>query len=323
MEFKIGKCSKCGRSSELMFSNNPLVTSVCFNCIKKELNFDNLEHADFFCRTFNIPFKPELWMNISAKIGDKVFKEYSQLFFDDETQPNLFYSTSTKDIWKMANSEWEKCRTQTMLLNRIEPLKDAYIERTRLKWGETYEFDELLRLDSTYISMIKANNITNPLQKEALKMLLKINIETNKAIIEGDTKAVKDFSTAYTNIAKAAQLDELIESTRTDDITTVAELYQFFEQSGFQFKYYDDYDRDEVDKALRDVKESNRRLVLEATGLTNLLEEMIKKQQMKAEEEKSEEVYADTSLDDLYEQYAPEEENDSEITDFNFSDSDN
>jgi hypothetical protein len=60
ISFKRGKCSKCGRTAELMFSNNPLSgNTICFDCINDNLDYKNLEHADFFCRTYNLPFKPE------------------------------------------------------------------------------------------------------------------------------------------------------------------------------------------------------------------------------------------------------------------------
>lgn len=60
MIFTLGKCPKCGKTKELMFSNNPLSGgTICFDCIKENLKYDNLEHADFFCRTYNLPFNPE------------------------------------------------------------------------------------------------------------------------------------------------------------------------------------------------------------------------------------------------------------------------
>ena len=45
--------------------------------------------------------------------------------------------------------------------------------------------------------------------------------------------------------------------TKTDDITTVAELYDYMEKSGFQFKFYDGYDRDEVDRTIKDIQDTN------------------------------------------------------------------
>lgn len=212
-----------------------------------------------------------------------------------------------------------KCRTQVQILNKLEPVKDSYVERGRLKWGPTYTFEDIVKLDSTYNQTLKSNNITNPLQKEAVKMLCKIQIELNAALLAGDTKAVKDYSSAYSNFAKQAGLEDMIEQTKTDDITTVAELYDYMEKQGFQFKFYDNFDRDEVDKTLKDITESNRRLILESTGLGTLLEEMARKRAKTAEEKYTEEVTSRTSLQELLE-YNPEEtevetEDDSSIID--------
>ena len=49
-------CPHCGRMAELVISNNPLTgVSICYDCINKQLDYQNLEHAEFFCRTYNLP----------------------------------------------------------------------------------------------------------------------------------------------------------------------------------------------------------------------------------------------------------------------------
>ena len=287
MKFSIGTCPKCNKRKLLMYSNNPLSgNTICFDCINEQLDYNNIEHAEFFCRTYNLPWQPELWLDLSLSCGEKVFQEYTSLLLDDKAnQPNLAYSSSTKDLWIRTNREWEKCRSFNQILNKLKPIKDSYIERGRLKWGEQYTFEELIQLDSVYSRTLKANNITNPLQKEAVKTLCKINIEMNEAIRAKDAKSMKDYSTAYSTFAKQADLEGMINETKTDDITTVAELYDYMEKSGFQFKFYDGYDRDEVDRTIKDIQDTNRRLILESTGLQPLLEEMTRKQMETKEEE--------------------------------------
>lgn len=55
VKFKLGICPKCGRKAILMYSNNPLSgETICFDCINNNLNYRNLEHAEFFCRTYNL-----------------------------------------------------------------------------------------------------------------------------------------------------------------------------------------------------------------------------------------------------------------------------
>lgn len=157
------------------------------------------------------------------------------------------------------------------------------------------------------------------MQKEAVKTLCKLQIEMDEAIRLKDAKSIKDFSNAWSTFAKQADLENMINETKTDDITTVAELYDYMEKQGFQFKFYDNFDRDEVDKTLKDITESNRRLILESTGLGTLLEEMARKRAKTAEEKYTEEVTSRTSLQELLE-YNPEEtevetEDDSSIID--------
>lgn len=286
MKFKINRCPKCGRTSDLMFSNNPLSgETICFSCIDNQLDYNNIEHAEFFCRSYNLPWMPELWLNLVQNQSENPWREYTSLVLDDKNnQPNLSYQSTTQDLWNRTNKEWEKCRSFQQILLKLKPIHDSYLDRGHLKWGDQYTFEELIQLDSVYSRTLKANNITNPLQKEAVKALCKINIEINQAIREKDAKAMKDYSTAYATFAKQADLEGMINDTKTDDITTVAELYDYMEKQGFQFKFYDGYDRDEVDRTIKDIQDTNRRLILECTGLQPQLEEMMRQKMRTLEE---------------------------------------
>lgn len=308
VNFKLGICPKCGRKAVLMYSNNPLSgETICFDCINNNLNYRNLEHAEFFCRTYNLAWKPELWMKLADESQEAVYRKYTELILDDEeNRPNLVYESRTSDIWKRTTKEWEKCRSFSEILNKLTNIKESYIERGRLKWGEQYSFEELINLDSLYTRTVKANNIVNPLQKEAVKALCKIHIEMDEAIRAKDAKALKDFSTTYATFAKQADLEGMINETKTDDITTVAELYDYMERNGFQFKFNDGFDRDEVDRTIKDMQEYLRRLVLESTGLQPLLEEMMRAKTQTAEEEKTAQATASTTLEDLM-NFTPED----------------
>lgn len=246
-------------------------------------------------------------MKLADESQEAVYRKYTELILDDEeNRPNLAYESQTSDIWKRTTKEWEKCRSFSEILNKLKNIKESYIERGRLKWGEQYTFEELINLDSLYTRTVKANNIVNPLQKEAVKALCKIHIEMNEAIRAKDAKALKDFSTTYATFAKQADLEGMINETKTDDITTVAELYDYMEKNGFQFKFNDGFDRDEVDRTIKDIQKYLRRLVLESTGLQPLLEEMMRTKTQTAEEEKTAQATASTTLEDLM-NFTPED----------------
>ena len=284
-----------------MFSNNPLSgNTICFDCINEQLDYNNIEHAEFFCRTYNLPWKPDLWLVLVPQHGAETFCEYTTLVLEDkENHPNLSYESTTKDLWAKTNKEWEKCRSFTQILNKLTPIRESYIERGRLKWGEQYTFEELIQLDSVYSRTLIANNITNPLQKEAVKTLCKIHVELNEAIRAKDAKAMKDYSSSYSTFAKEANLEGMISETKTDDITTVAELYDYMEKSGFKFKFYDGFDRDEVDRAIKDIQDANRRLILESTGLQQTLEDMMRQRQENLETAHTKEITQQENLQDL------------------------
>lgn len=279
MKFVEDNCPKCGRFTKLMFSNNPLSgPTICFHCINQHLDYNNFEHGEFFCRTYNLPWDPSTWLALAQQYEEGVFQEYTEAMLDDDKNtPNLSYTSTTRDLWARTNKEWEKCRSFTQILNKLTPIKESYIERGRLKWGEQYTFEELIKLDSIYSRTLKANNITNPLQRESVKTLCKLQIEMDEAIRAKDAKAIKDFSSAWSTFAKQADLETMINETKTDDITTVAELYDYMEKQGFKFKFYDGFDRDEVDITIKDIQETLRALVLESTGLQPLLEQMMHK----------------------------------------------
>lgn len=157
--------------------------------------------------------------------------------------------------------------------------------RGRLKWGDQYTFEELIQLDQLYTRTIKANNIISPMQKVAVKTLCQLQMKVNQAIRLEDSKALKEYSSAWSTFAKQANLEEMINEAKTEDITTVAELYQYMEDQGFIFKYFQGDCKDEIDFAIKDIQDTNRRLILESTGLQTQLEEMIRQRTVSAEEE--------------------------------------
>lgn len=102
--FQKGKCSKCLKTNELMYSNNPIIAPICFHCIEEEMDAGNLNHADFFCRSYNLPFEPLIWIQLQEKIGQGTFRAYALDFYNKDKE-NLYYQTSTADLWKITNSK--------------------------------------------------------------------------------------------------------------------------------------------------------------------------------------------------------------------------
>ena len=299
--FQTSTCPLCNKKTKVMFSNNPLSgPTICFSCINSKLDYNNIQHADFFCRTYNLPFDPNKWIEIAKEYKEKTFEVYTEYTLTaDEEHKNLYYTGTTADLWALTNKEWEKNRSLADILRRIEPIKESYIERGHLRWGPQYSFEELFRLDDMYTKTLKANAVINPMQKAAIRSLCKVQIEMDKAIEAEDAKAIKDFGNTWATLAKQADLEDMIANTKTDDITTLSELYQYIEDKGYKMKFYDNFDRDEIDVAIKDIQATNRRTILEATGLTSQLQEMMEQKKLQTEQTLSEEVTQDVTLEDL------------------------
>ena len=59
-----GQCKRCGKTHQLLMHSNNILDNgdddMCFECIAELLNYKNIEHADYFCRRYNLPFLPDL-----------------------------------------------------------------------------------------------------------------------------------------------------------------------------------------------------------------------------------------------------------------------
>lgn len=284
MPLKSGMCAICGANTSLIPSNNKLVPSACPRCIAAKIDLKNLEDADFFCRTYNYPFNPNMWIKAMEEDEKHIIQNYQRYYLD--TLETKEYITNTKDVWKEANIEWEKSLTHTELLNRITKIKASFIDRARIKWGTNFTFEELIQLENLFTTTVGSFDINNPMQIDAIKKACKASLLLDKAMLEGNIDQIKNLTSAYQQFVSTAKIDEMIESAQTDVIRTVADLAQFLEDNNFEFKFYDNEDRDIVDKTIRDMKEHLRTLVMESTGLEQTLE-MIQKNYSNSQQEKA------------------------------------
>lgn len=297
MELKIGKCAICGATQTLIPSNNPLVAPICSGCAAMKVKATDLEDVNLFCRTFNIPFKPELWMQMYSEFKHNVFKEYIKFFYDSEE--NKFEDTS-RDLWKKANEEWELTRTHEELIMKIKPIRDGFMLRNQIKWGQNYTFEELISLENLFVNTLNANDVSNPMQKDAIKKACKMSVALDRAISSGDSKEINELSKAYQNFVKTAKIDDLITASSQDVISNVAQLVQFIEDQGYQFQFYDNVDRDIVDKSLKDMQDFIKRLVVDATGLDVVFETINSALKKEDAIKKDAESYEKMPLEELY-----------------------
>ena len=330
MNFRFAACPRTHTLSKLMSNrNNPLAEEVSFDFIAANFNVHNIHDAEFFCRTYNIAFMPDVWIKMadSIPLPAKMIEEYAAAMFDEHNNAldgqTGEYIDRAQLTFETINNLWAKTTKQRDILLRLKPIQDDFVARERINWGDQYDFNDLLKLSDLYIQSLKANSITNPIQKESLRTLLKIMIDINRAIVTKDTAELKSLTAAFSTMAKTAQLDNMIETTHTDELSTLAEIAQIVEDSGFDMPYYDGADRDAIDIAIHDIEESNARLVKTATGLGPQIEQMMAKyreeKEQKATQKATDEIDISSLLTAYDEDQQVEEEDDSLITNEEFN----
>ena len=329
MDFRFGTCPRTKTLSVLMSNrNNPMAEELSFEFIASITNVHDTHDAEKFCRTYNIPFMPDVWIKMadSIPVPATMIKEYAAAMFDERNNAlngeTGEYIDRAHLTFETINNLWSKTTKQRDILLRLKPLQDDFVTRERINWGDQYDFNDLVKLSDLYIQSLKANSITNPIQKESLRTLLKIMIDINRAIVTKDTAELKSLTAAFSTMAKTAQLDNMIETTHTDELSTLAEIAQIVEDSGFEMPYYDGADRDAIDIAIHDIEESNARLVKTATGLGPQIEQMMAKYREEQEQGAAEAAQADIDISSLLAAYDTEqqieEEDDSLITNEDF-----
>ena len=155
-------------------------------------------------------------------------------------------------------------------------------------------------LENLFMNTLQANEISNPMQKDAIKKACKMSVALDRAIINGDSKEINELSKAYQNFVKTAKIDDLITASSQDVISNVAQLVKFIEDEGFEFQYYDNVDRDIVDRSMKDIQQFLQRLVLDATGLESVFETINSALKTENAIKKDAESYEKVPLEDLY-----------------------
>lgn len=299
MELKKGICPMTGKSDTLVFSNNPLVPPVSVKYVEQTIDLKDLTKADFFCRTYNLPFHPNYWIKaIQMENGKNIIQNYTKIFLEINKE-NLYYKTATEDIWRKANEEWQRTLTHGELLSKIEPVKEDFILRAQITWGAGFTFQELIKMESQYQETVSSFDVNNPMQLDAIRKASITSIMIDRSMIERDIKAVKDLSSAYASFMKMAKIDELIESQETEVLRTVSDLANYLEGEGFEFEFYDKVERDVVDKTISNIQDYLRTLVLESTGLDATLDLISSKYKEELKEGAAEKAHLELPIDEI------------------------
>lgn len=311
-------CGICQSKKDLVKSNNPIMPSICLSCLNKRLDYQNLKQANIFCRTYNIPFDPERWIELAKEHKERIFLIYVEVVAMEEPE-SLYTGDKTGDLWEAANVKWAQIRKHEQLIADIKPIREGFVSQMRIKWGSKYTLEQFIGLENLYTNTIKSFGVTTPLTQDMIKKIAIISVEMEEALSSGDLKAASEYAKIHSSLVKAAGLDVMLDVGESDTISTVAELCDYLEDRGFKFNFYDKVDRDIVDRTIKDQQEWTSNFVRDSTGIKqtyDMIEDLYK---MSAEKIAATNAADKVSIEDLVEQakLAVSSEFDKELDDEN------
>lgn len=295
------RCSKCGSTQSIVPTNNPLFCGLCDTCLKELVDYTDLKQVDFWCRTYNIPFEPDKWIQIANEVKEDAFIYYVDVI-KNECPNTLYNGESASELWSAVNKEWAKNRNLNNAILSIAPIKEDFIKRMQLKWGVEYSFEDYIQLEFLYTNTAQSSGTTNPLTLDIIRKIAIVSVEMEKALTEKNIKGAAEFSKMHKQLIDAAGISDMIEVGETDTISTLSELCDFVESQGFQLNFYDGVARDVVDKTILDQQDWVRKFFETNTGIVQDYQLIEETYQNRLEKEKSNEAFNELSLETLLEE---------------------
>lgn len=147
----------------------------------------------------------------------------------------------------------------------------------KLKWGKGYRWDEFVRLEQLYNSMMESYDIQTAGHKDYLIMICKTSLKANQLLDIGDVDGFQKMSKAYDMLMKSSKFTAAQNKEESGEaVDSVGEIVAICEKQGFIPRYYVDGPQDRVDRVLEDMQKYTHDLVTEELGLGNLIENAVK-----------------------------------------------
>ena len=147
----------------------------------------------------------------------------------------------------------------------------------RLKWGKGYKPEEWVQLEKFYNEMMASYDIQTAGHIDTLKLICKTSLKANQLIDIGDIDGYQKVSRVYDQLMKAGKFTAAQNKAENGEfIDSIGELVALCEKEGFIPRYYVSEPNDKVDETILDMQRYTKRLVMEETNLSQLLEDAIK-----------------------------------------------
>jgi hypothetical protein len=250
--------------------------------------------ADKLCQWADIPFNTSEWIKLYEVNQENTFSVYY----------NIYQADDRRDIpWVEYNNKWREARERGELDDAIDFFSAEKFKELQLKWGPNYDQDEIHYLEQLLNGMIQTQNINGTLQMDQAFKLCKISLIIDEKIRAGEE--FKDILANYDKLIKTADFTPK-NVKNANDFDSAGEIFAYLEKTGWVNKYYDNVDRDIVDKTMKNVQAWMRHLYVNETGIPEDIQRRV------------EALQAAKELEDQMDGATTEELDDSDANAYNF-----
>jgi hypothetical protein len=229
-------CTKTKKDTDFYSSYNPLHGTgklpYCKDCIQN-MCLDNkgnisIEKLQETLKLIDRPFIEDLWKISVEENSTKPIGIYFK---------NLGLSQNRKLTWK------DSCFIDNS--NKNNSLVDGNIivdETLITSWGQNWQPDEYIRLESFYRSMVDINKPETPQDKDYIKKIARLSLQIDKAIESGDSKTAKSLGDLYSKYMSDAKLrtSDMSEADKAGGIRRFCDIFTEVERDDFipPWEYY-------------------------------------------------------------------------------------
>lgn len=272
------------------------ISTVCYDCACKALDFTDLDAVNKFCQFMDIPFLANDWLKIYKSTNDKrtILEDYIRSVRGSE------YSKAT---WKDYTLLWEKARETDSVLAKLPELSADLFLYLKKKWGSYEDFgvEEYLKMESYEKHTLNYYNFRDEARRDMIRKLALVSVLIDKKLAAGDTREVATLITSYQSLMKESGIQNAVQND-TETIESLSELISFLEEHNWLMDYRVTETRDIVDATIRNFQQYVSALV-SGSG-----EEITQMYNSKLMEEQSGTILNEEDIESMFEQEQAEEE---------------
>lgn len=258
VEKKLCQSTSCGKEKPItafykvdsvLFPDGTI--NICKDCIKKDINIDDIEDVVGFLRQIDKTFNKELWDKVYSNkdkkepIGAYLGMINSLGQYKDKTFKN------SDNVDNVGNLDKNKILDgDVILLRNGEPL--YYHDDMILKWGLGYTKSQYLQMEKFYKDMELTHDISTPPAIDSLTQLAYLSVDRNTLRISGNWADYSKISKTMDDMSKSAGFRPIDKQGLEDStgIKSFSQIFEKVEKEGFRKPPKISFDEDIIDKMI-------------------------------------------------------------------------